>query len=195
MRKFEIKRKTRETDVEVLLNLDGTGYYSIDTGVGFLDHMLELFAAHGRFDLNITCKGDLQVDFHHTVEDVAVAMGSAFKSALGEKRGIKRYGQRLLPMDEALVLCAVDIGGRAYLNCDVEIQSKNIGEFDTELVYEFLSAFTRESGINLHLVKFSGENGHHIAEAMFKALARALAEGVALDEKYPDEIPSTKGLL
>ena len=195
MRKVEVNRKTKETDIKVQLCLDGSGIYQIDTGVGFLNHMLELFTAHGKFDLNILCVGDLQVDSHHTVEDIAISLGAAFKEALSDKRGIKRYGQRLLPMDEALVMCAVDVGGRAYLNYDVEIPAGKVGEFDTELAYEFVSAFTRESGINLHIKLLNGENSHHIIEAVFKAFARALAEGVSIDERFPDEIPSTKGIL
>jgi imidazoleglycerol-phosphate dehydratase len=195
MRKIEINRKTKETDIKVQLDLDGSGIYQIDTGIGFLNHMLELFTAHGKFDLNILCVGDLQVDNHHSVEDIAITLGLAFKEALGDKRGIKRYGQRLLPMDEALVMCAVDISGRAYLNYDVSIPAGKVGEFDTELAYEFVAAFVRESGINLHIVKKTGENSHHIIEAMFKAIARALSEGVSIDEKFADEVPSTKGSL
>lgn len=195
MRKFEVNRRTKETDIKVQLNIEGSGAYQIDTGCGFLNHMLELFTAHGKFDLNVLCVGDLQVDYHHTVEDVAISIGIAFKEALGDKRGIKRYGQRLLPMDEALILCAVDIGGRAHLNYDVKIEAQKVGEFDTELVHEFMSALTREIGMNLHIVKMSGANSHHIIEGIFKALGRALAEGVSIDEKYSEEIPSTKGIL
>jgi len=195
MRKCEINRRTKETDIKVQLNLDGLGANQIDTGIGFLNHMLELFASHGRFDLNVLCVGDLQVDFHHTVEDAAICLGRAFDEALGDKRGIKRYGQRLLPMDETLVMCAVDIGGRAFLSYDVDIPADKIGEFDTELIGEFMSAFVREAGVNLHLKKLAGDNSHHIAEAVFKALARALAEGAAIDEEYSEEIPSTKGTL
>jgi len=195
MRKCEINRRTKETDIKVQLNLDGLGANQIDTGIGFLNHMLELFAAHGKFDLNILCVGDLQVDFHHTVEDAAICLGRAFDEALGDKRGIKRYGQRLLPMDETLVMCAVDIGGRACLSFDVDIPAEKIGEFDTELIVEFMSAFAREAGINLHIKKLAGGNSHHIAEAVFKALARALSEGVAIDGMYAEEIPSTKGIL
>ena len=195
MRGFEVNRKTRETDIKVQLNLDGSGVCQIDTGIGFLNHMLELFASHGKFDLNILCVGDLQVDFHHTVEDIAISLGMAFKEALGDKRGIRRYGQRLLPMDEALVMCAVDIGGRAYLDYDVTSPSEKIGEFDAELVREFMSAFVREAGISLHIVMLKGKNSHHIIEAVFKAFARAISEGAAIDERFADEIPSTKGLL
>jgi len=195
MRKIEVNRKTKETDIKVELNLDGSGICGIDTGVGFLNHMLELFAVHGRFDLNVLCVGDLEVDGHHTVEDIAISLGRAFKEALGEKRGIKRYGQRLLPMDEALVMCAVDISGRAHLEYNVNIPAGKVGEFDTELTYEFFAAFAREAGINLHIVMMNGDNSHHIIEAMFKSLARALAEGAAIDERFPGEIPSTKGVL
>ena len=195
MRKFEVNRRTKETDIKVQLNLDGSGAYQIDTGCGFLNHMLELFTSHGKFDISILCVGDLQVDCHHTVEDIAISLGVAFKEALGDKRGIKRYGQRLLPMDEALILCAVDIGGRAYLNYDVKMPTPKVGEFDTELVAEFMSAFTRELGLNLHIVMMKGENSHHIIEGIFKAFARALSEGVSIDERFADEIPSTKGLL
>jgi len=195
MRKFEVTRRTKETDIKVQLNVDGAGVSQIDTGVGFLNHMLELFSAHGKFDLNVLCVGDLQVDYHHTVEDVAISIGAAFKEALSDKRGIKRYGQRLLPMDETLVLCAVDLSGRAYLNYDVKIPTQKVGEFDTELVYEFMSAFARELGMSLHLVMMKGENSHHIIEAVFKAFAKALSEAVTIDDRFADEIPSTKGLL
>jgi len=195
LRKFEVNRRTKETDIKVQLNLDGSGAYQIDTGCGFLNHMLELFTSHGKFDISILCVGDLQVDCHHTVEDVAISLGRAFKEALGDKRGIKRYGQRLLPMDEALILCALDISGRAYLNYDVTIPTQKVGEFDTELVYEFMSAFTRELGLTLHLTMMRGENSHHIIEGIFKAFGRALSEGVSIDQMYADEIPSTKGLL
>jgi len=195
LRKFEVNRRTKETDVKVQLNIDGVGAYQIDTGSGFLNHMLELFTSHGRFDISILCVGDLQVDYHHTVEDVAIALGMAFKEALGDKRGIKRYGQRLLPMDETLILCAVDISGRTSLNYDVAIPSQKVGEFDTELVYEFMSAFSRELGLNLHLMMMKGSNSHHIIEGIFKAFGRALSEGAAIDERYADEIPSTKGIL
>jgi len=195
MRKFEVTRRTKETDIKVQLNVDGSGSYQIDTGSGFLNHMLELFAAHGKFDINVLCVGDLQVDCHHTTEDVAISLAAAFKESLGDKRGIKRYGQRLLPMDETLILCAIDLSGRAYLNYDVKIPTQKVGEFDTELVYEFMSAFTRELGMSLHIVMMKGENTHHIIEGIFKAVARALAEAVTIDERFADEIPSTKGLL
>jgi len=195
VRRVEVNRRTKETDIKVLFNPDGTGAYSIDTGIGFFNHMLELFTSHGKFDIDVLCVGDLQVDFHHTVEDVAISLGTALKEALGDKRGIKRYGQRILPMDEALILCSVDVGGRAFLNYDVKCPTDKVGDFDTELVSEFLSAFAREAGINLHLVKLAGENSHHILEAVFKAFARALSEAVSIDERFGNEIPSTKGLL
>jgi imidazoleglycerol-phosphate dehydratase len=195
IRQSEINRKTKETDIKVQLTVDGTGIYQIDTGIGFLNHMLELFTAHGRFDINILSIGDLDVDSHHTVEDVAITLAMAFKEALGLKRGIRRYGQRLLPMDETLVLCALDLSGRAFLNFDVTIPVQKVGNFDTELILEFMTAFSRELGLNLHLVLMKGENGHHIIEALFKALARALAEAVTLDPRFADEIPSTKGVL
>ena len=195
MRKYEVNRRTRETDIKVQVDLEGSGVYQIDTGIGFLNHMLELFTSHGKFDINILCVGDLQVDYHHTVEDVALSLGMAFREALGEKRGIKRYGQRLLPMDEALIMCAIDIGGRSFLNYDVQLSADKIGDFDAELVREFMTAFAREAGMNLHIIKLSGNNSHHIVEAVFKSFARALSEAVSIDERAPDEIPSTKGLL
>ena len=173
MRKGELKRKTAETDIELSLTLDGTGKSSIDTGCGFLDHMLTLFASHGRFDLNVSCKGDTNVDFHHSVEDVGICLGKAFSDAIGDCKGIKRYGNMILPMDESLVLCALDVSGRAYLNYDVSITAEKIGEFDTELIEEFFFAFVRNSGVTLHIKQLDGKNAHHIAEAAFKAFARA----------------------
>jgi imidazoleglycerol-phosphate dehydratase len=195
MRISEIKRKTSETDITLTLNLDGTGNSDIVTDCGFLNHMLELFARHGRFDLKLRCIGDSQVDFHHTVEDVGIVLGMAFKEALGDKRGIVRYGYMVLPMDETLILCAIDLSGRAYLNDDLRFRAKRIGDFDTELVEEFLLAFTRELGFTLHLIQLEGKNTHHIIEGGFKCMARALSKAVAIDEKHPDEIPSTKGML
>ena len=195
MRTAEINRKTGETDISLKLNIDGKGIYDVDTGCGFLNHMLELFTRHGRFDLTVKCNGDTQVDDHHTVEDIGIAMGQAFKTALGDKKGISRYGNMYLPMDETLILCALDISGRAYLNFDVEIPTEKVGTFDTELVKEFMMAFSRELGLTLHFVKMAGENSHHIIEAVYKALARALAEAVKINEEYKDEIPSTKGML
>lgn len=195
MRKGELKRKTAETDIELSLTLDGTGKSSIDTGCGFLDHMLTLFASHGRFDLNVSCKGDTNVDFHHSVEDVGICLGKAFSDAIGDCKGIKRYGNMILPMDESLVLCALDVSGRAYLNYDVSIAAEKIGEFDTELIEEFFYAFVRNSGVTLHIKRLDGRNAHHIAEAAFKAFARALRQAVEIDMQSKDEIPSTKGVL
>ena len=195
MRKGELKRKTAETDIELSLTLDGTGKSSIDTGCGFLDHMLTLFASHGRFDLNVSCKGDTNVDFHHSVEDVGICLGKAFSDAIGVCKGIKRYGNMILPMDESLVLCALDVSGRAYLNYDVSIAAEKIGDFDTELIEEFFYAFVRNSGVTLHIKRLDGRNAHHIAEAAFKAFARALRQAVEIDMQSKDEIPSTKGVL
>ena len=195
MRSAEVIRKTAETGIQLRLELDGAGRADIRTGVGFLNHMLTLFAAHGRFDLDVTCEGDTYVDDHHSVEDIGIALGEAVRKALGEKRGIRRYGSMLLPMDEALVLCAIDLSGRACLRMTAEIPSQKIGAFDTELVEEFFLAFTRSAGATLHIRQLDGANSHHIVEAMFKAFGRALAEAVALDERLGGEIPSTKGLL
>ena len=195
MRKGEIKRKTAETDIELSLALDGTGKSNIYTGCGFLDHMLTLFAAHGRFDLNVSCKGDTNVDFHHSVEDVGICLGKAFSDAIGDCKGIKRYGNMILPMDESLVLCALDVSGRAYLNYDVSITAEKIGDFDTELIEEFFFAFVRNSGVTLHIKQLDGKNAHHIAEAAFKAFARASRQAVEIDIQSKDEIPSTKGVL
>ena len=195
MRYGEIKRKTAETDIILELNIDGKGESSIDTGCGFFDHMLTLFAKHSRFDQNIKCCGDTNVDYHHTVEDVGICLGEAFRTALGDKKGINRYGDIILPMDEALVLVAVDISGRSHLEFDLDIPAAKIGDFDSELVKEFFCAFVRKAEITLHIKKLSGENSHHISECAFKAVARALKEAVKTDEKYKDEIPSTKGVL
>ena len=195
MRSSEIKRKTAETDITLSLLLDGGGKSNIDTGCGFLDHMLTLFASHGRFDLDIKCKGDINVDYHHTTEDLGIALGQAFKEALGDKKGICRYGFMILPMDEALVLSAVDISGRTYLNFNVEFNTEKIGDFDTELVKEFFYGFVRSADLTLHIKMFEGENSHHLAEAIFKGTARALRQAVAVDESYRNEIPSTKGTL
>ncbi len=195
MRSISITRRTTETDIALTLHLDGTGVGRIDTGVGFLDHMLTLFARHGRFDLSVTCRGDTQVDDHHSVEDVGIALGAALAQALGDKRGIRRYGSMLLPMDEALVLCAVDLSGRACLRVSAQFPSEKIGTFDTELVEEFFGAVVRSAGMTLHIRALDGANSHHIAEAMFKAFGRALAQAVAIDERLGDEIPSTKGVL
>ncbi|MGN0997811.1 MAG: imidazoleglycerol-phosphate dehydratase HisB [Candidatus Ventricola sp.] len=195
MRGAQITRKTAETDIRLSLSLDGAGRASVQTGVGFLDHMLTLFARHGRFDLTVACRGDTQVDDHHSVEDVGIALGEAISQALGEKRGIRRYGSMLLPMDEALALCAVDLSGRACLRMQAAFPSQKIGTFDTELVEEFFTAVSRSAGMTLHLRQLDGANSHHIAEAMFKAFGRALGEAVSVDARLGDEIPSTKGVL
>ncbi len=193
MRMYELTRKTAETDISLSLNLDGSGKSNIHTGVGFLDHMLTLLAAHGKFDLTVTCTGDIQVDDHHSAEDIGICLGTAFQNALGDKRGITRYGSFLLPMDEALILCAVDISGRSCLCYGLEIPTEKIGTFDTELVEEFFLAFTRCCPMSLHLKQLAGKNSHHIVEGAFKALARALRAAVALDGT--NDIPSTKGVL
>ena len=195
MRTATCNRKTAETDISLSLNLDGTGKSEIKSGVGFLDHMLTLFARHARMDLALTCVGDTNVDDHHSVEDIAIALGEALNDALGDKRGIVRYGSELLPMDEALVLCAIDLSGRSCLRYNANIPSQKIGSFDTELVQEFFTALTRTAGITLHIKQLDGENSHHIVEAMFKALGRALKQAVAIDPAFADEIPSTKGVL
>ena len=195
MRNAVIERKTKETDIKLALELDGTGKSEIDTGVGFLDHMLTLFAAHGRFDLSVTCRGDVRVDGHHTPEDVGIALGEAFAQALGDKRGICRYGDITLPMDEALILAAVDLSGRDYLGYALSLPSCKVGDFDTELVEEFWFGFARRAGLSLHLRRLAGHNTHHIIEGAFKAAARALAKAVAIDQSAPDVIPSTKGVL
>lgn len=195
MRTGEIIRKTAETDIMLTLNLDGTGVGDIKTGCGFLDHMLTLFAAHGRFDLKISCTGDTWVDDHHTVEDVGICLGKAFAEALGDKRGITRYGSFLLPMDEALILSAADISGRACLCYDLQIPTEKIGTFDTELAEEFFLGFVRQCPMSLHIRKLAGTNSHHIAEGAFKSVARSLKAAVAIDGTAPDAIPSTKGVL
>ena len=193
MRTSEITRKTAETDISLCLNLDGTGKSNIDTGCGFLNHMLTLFAAHGKFDLTVKCLGDTDVDDHHSVEDIGICLGDAFQEALGDKRGITRYGSFLLPMDEALILSAVDISGRSCLCYGLEIPTEKIGTFDTELVEEFFLGFTRHCPMSLHLNQLAGKNAHHIVEGAFKSVARSLKAAVALDGS--GEIPSTKGVL
>jgi imidazoleglycerol-phosphate dehydratase len=195
MRTATVKRDTKETQIELTLNLDGTGKANIHTGVGFLDHMLELFTRHGDLDLTVTCHGDTQVDGHHSVEDIGICLGQAFTQALGDKRGIVRYGQFLLPMDETLVLCAVDLSGRDFLGWAVELPTAKVGDFDTELGKEFWLAFVRNCPASIHIRQMAGENTHHILEAIFKGMGRALKEAVSLDPKHKDEIPSTKGLL
>jgi len=195
MRRSTVERATAETSVKLTLCLDGTGIAQISTGVGFLDHMLTLFARHGNFDLNIEARGDVEVDFHHTVEDVGICLGQAISEALGNKAGISRYGDVTLPMDEALVLCAADVSGRPYLSFDMTFPTEKIGEFDSELIEEFFAGLVRQSGLTLHLKKLDGRNSHHIAEAAFKAFARALAKAVAADPCSAGRIPSTKGIL
>ena len=195
MREAKIERATKETDIKLSLNLDGKGENEINTGCGFLDHMLTLFARHSRIDLNVYCKGDTDVDYHHTAEDIAICLGKAIKDALGEKKGIERYADVILPMDEALILCAIDISGRGGLYYTLNIPSYRVGDFDTELCEEFYMALARESGITIHLKSLAGTNSHHIIEGAFKAFARALKTAVSVDEKFKDEIPSTKGVI
>ena len=195
MRQAEISRKTNETDIKLKLNLDGNGVSKIDTGCGFLNHMLELFARHSRYDLEVYCKGDTQVDYHHTAEDIAIVLGKAFNEALGDKKGIYRYGDIILPMDEALILCAVDVSGRGESYYDLKIPAYKVGDFDTELVEEFLRGFARDAGVTLHTKQMAGVNSHHIIEGAFKALGRALAKATAINERYKNEVPSTKGVL
>lgn len=195
MRSYECNRKTAETDIYLSLNLDGSGKSEIDTGCGFLDHMLTLFASHGRFDLSVKCVGDTQVDYHHTVEDIGICLGKAFFESLGDKKGIERYGYMILPMDETLILCAIDFSGRDLLNFDVEIPTLKVGDFDTELVEEFWLAFTRQANCTLHFKKLAGKNSHHIIEGMYKAAARAMRAAVKIDPERAGEIPSTKGVL
>ena len=193
MRTAEILRKTAETDIMLTLNLDGTGKSTVETGVGFLDHMLTLFAAHGKFDLTVSCQGDTYVDDHHSAEDIGICLGQAFQQALGDKRGITRYGSFLLPMDEALIQTAVDISGRSYLGFGLEIPTEKIGTFDTELVEEFWLAFVRQCPMSLHIRQLAGKNSHHIVEGCFKSVARSLR--IAVKSDGTDEIPSTKGVL
>lgn len=195
MRHAEIIRTTGETDINLKLLLDGSGRSVINSGVGFLDHMLTLFAKHGRFDLEVKCAGDTQVDFHHTVEDIGIALGQAFAKALGDKRGIKRYADTVLPMDEALILTAVDVSGRGLCCYDAATPSQKVGDFDTELSSEFWFAFAREASVTLHIRKLAGANSHHIIEGVFKSAARSLRAAVTIDKEFADEIPSTKGLL
>lgn len=195
MRRKKIVRDTKETKIVLALEIDGTGAYEINTGCGFLNHMLELFTRHGRFDIAVDCNGDTDVDYHHTTEDIGIAMGSAFREALGDKRGICRYGSMLLPMDEALVLCAVDISGRSCVNFDVDMPTEKVGDFDTQLVKEFVEAFAREMGAAIHIKMLEGENTHHIIEAVFKGMGRTLRQACMIEEEFADEIPSTKGVL
>lgn len=195
MRTSTINRRTAETDISLTLDLDGTGASQINSGCGFLDHMLTLFARHGRFDLTLTCNGDTQVDDHHTVEDIGIVLGQAFAEALGDKKGVCRYGSMILPMDETLILTAVDLSGRSYLRFDLSIPTQKVGNFDTELVKEFWLAFTRTSQSTVHFQQLAGENSHHIIEGAFKSVARSLRSAVAIDKQFANEIPSTKGVL
>ena len=195
MRTSTIKRNTQETKINLTLNLDGKGESKIDTGCGFFDHMLTLFSKHSKIDLDVTCNGDTNVDYHHTVEDIGIVLGKAILEALGDKKGINRYADTILPMDESLILTAIDISGRSYLGFDVLFPSQKIGDFDTELVEEFFMALVRIAEITLHIKKMAGENSHHIAEGIFKSFARSLRVAVALDENFKDQLPSTKGVL
>lgn len=195
MRKAEINRKTNETDISLALTVEGSGKGNISTGVGFIDHMITLFSKHGRFDLDLGCSGDTFVDDHHSVEDIGICLGQAFAEALSDKKGIKRYADIILPMDEALILCAVDISGRGYLGFDVEIPSFKVGTFDTELVEEFFLAFVRSAGVTLHFKMLAGKNSHHIIEGCFKAFGRVMRAACQIDADFADEIPSSKGLL
>ena len=195
MRSAEIKRTTAETDISLKLNLDGTGASQCATGCGFLDHMLTLFARHGRFDLEVSCKGDTFVDYHHTVEDIGICLGKAFATALGDKKGIIRYGDITLPMDEALILSAVDISGRGGFYGQLDIPTQKVGDFDTELCREFWIAFARDAGMTLHIRQIAGSNSHHIIEGTFKSVARSLKAAVRIDREFANEIPSTKGML
>jgi len=195
MRTSDISRVTAETDIRLSLDLDGRGTSDIDTGVGFLDHMLTLFARHGRFDLYVKAKGDVYIDDHHTVEDVGIVLGQAFAEAVGDKKGICRYGSCILPMDEALILCAADISGRDYLGYALDIPTEKVGTFDTELMEEFWLGFVRNARVTMHLRQLAGSISHHIMEGAFKAAARALRQAVSIDSDYADEVPSTKGLL
>lgn len=195
MRSAEIKRTTAETDIYLDLTLDGEGEAQINTGCGFLNHMLTLFARHGNFDLTVNCKGDIDVDYHHTAEDIGICLGEAFRKALGDMKGITRYAHTILPMDESLILSAVDISGRSFLQYTAEIPTEKVGYFDTELVREFFEAFVRKAEITLHIKQLDGYNSHHIIEGMFKSVARSMKAAVAIDEKNKDKIPSTKGVL
>ncbi len=195
MRTAEINRKTNETDIKLKLNIDGKGDSKINSGCGFLDHMLTLLARHARFDLEVECKGDTYVDYHHTVEDIGIVLGDALKTALGDMKGITRYGSFLLPMDETLILSAVDISGRSHLSYGLKIPAQKVGDFDTELTEEFFISLVRRADITLHLNQISGTNSHHIIEGAFKSVARSLKTAVAIDPLFADEIPSTKGVL
>jgi imidazoleglycerol-phosphate dehydratase len=195
MRQSKVTRETAETKIDLTLTLDAEGKSEIKTGCGFLDHMLTLFARHGHFDLALTCEGDTDVDFHHTTEDIGICLGCAFKEALADKAGIVRYADTTLPMDESLILTALDFSGRGYFACELDIKAQKVGDFDTELVKEFVMAFARELGLTIHFKMFAGENSHHIIEAVFKGMGRAMRAACAIEEEFADEIPSTKGVL
>ena len=195
MKPVELQRKTNETAIELTFNAYGHGNAKIDTGCGFLDHMLTLFTRHGGFDISLLCTGDTHVDDHHTTEDIGIALGTAFYDALGNKAGINRYGHTILPMDDALIISAIDFSGRAFLGYDVDLLTEKVGDFDTELVEEFFLGFVRNAELTLHIKQFDGENTHHIIEGTFKSVARSLSQAVAIDPKFKDEIPSTKGVL
>ncbi len=195
MRTANINRKTAETDISLSLNLDGSGIAKIESGIGFLDHMLTLFAKHSRFDISLKCTGDVNVDYHHSTEDIGIVLGMAIWEALGEKRGINRYGSMLLPMDESLIMSAVDLSGRSHLEYGLEIPSQKVGDFDTELIEEFWLAFVRNADCTLHIKQLSGKNSHHIIEGAFKSVARSLKTAVSIDAAFAEEIPSTKGVL
>lgn len=195
MRTAEIKRKTKETDISLYLNIDGSGKSEINSGCGFLDHMFTLLASHARFDISLSCKGDTEVDYHHTAEDIGIVFGEALASALGDMRGIARYGSAIIPMDETLILAAIDVSGRSGLRYWLYIPTQKVGDFDTELVEEFFTAFVRKANVTLHLKQLDGTNSHHIIEGTFKAFARALRTATSIDKELGDEIPSTKGVL
>ena len=195
MRKVEIERRTAETDIRLSLDLDGSGSSIINTGCGFLDHMLTLFARHGRFDLEVQCQGDTEVDDHHTTEDIGICLGMAFAEALGDMAGITRYGHIIMPMDETLILCAADISGRSYLGYSLDIPTEKVGTFDTQLTEEFFLAFIRKAGMTLHLRQLAGTNSHHIIEGAFKAFGRTMKQAVSIDPSQAGRIPSTKGVL
>lgn len=195
MRTASINRETKETKISASLNIDGSGKSSVDTGCGFLDHMLTLFASHGKLDLDVKCKGDTEVDYHHTVEDIGIVLGALFKQALGDKKGIVRYGHMILPMDEALILSAIDFSGRAFLRYDANIRAKKVGDFDTELSEEFWMAFVRSAECTLHIKQLEGRNSHHIIEGIFKSTARSIRMAVSIDPDLADQVPSTKGVL
>ena len=195
MRTCEINRKTAETDISLKLNIDGKGISTVKTGCGFLDHMITLFASHGRFDIILTCSGDTEVDYHHTAEDIGIVLGAAIKDALGDKKGIIRYGNMILPMDESLILSAIDFSGRSYLGYALDIPTEKVGDFDTELCEEFWMAFVRQAECTLHIRQLAGTNSHHIIEGAFKSVARSIRAAVKIDPDFADEIPSTKGVL